>query len=251
MPERVLSSICYLFADDLKIRSISSSINFLNDNDNVYQWSVGNGLKFYPDITKLIWNTPHEYFLNSLVIEHSTSIKDLGLFVTPNLFWTEHVNIKSGKDLRCFLTLKRNIPYNTPMITKLQLYISCVRSTLLFNSSIWQPNFASLRKLENVQGKAIGWICGLNEYKISIPSNKLSPICYQLIYSDLVSFCNILQNNNDINVDDSVIFLLDLAVGLHIGLCLIIRKCATWGTFLSGQLLMPTSCQQNMGLTFA
>ena len=77
MPERVLSSICYLFADDLKIRSISSSINFLNDNDNVYHWSVGNGLKFHPDSTKLIWNTPHEYFINSLVIEHSTSIKTL------------------------------------------------------------------------------------------------------------------------------------------------------------------------------
>ena len=59
MPERVLSSICYLFADDLKLLSISSSINFQNDIDNVYQWSVKNGLIIHPDKTKVICNTPH------------------------------------------------------------------------------------------------------------------------------------------------------------------------------------------------
>ena len=144
--------------------------------------------------------------LEELVIERVPSIKDLGLFVTPNLSWTEHVNIKCGKALRCFFSLKRSIPYNTPMITKLQFYKSCLRSTLLLNSCIWQPNIDSLRKLENVQRKAIRWICGLNEYKISIASNKLLPICYQLIYSDLVLFCNILQNNYDIKVEDDVSF---------------------------------------------
>ena len=77
---------------------------------------------------------------------------------------------------------------------------------LLFNSCIWQPNLASLRKLENVQRKAIKWTCGLKEYKISIASIKFLPICYQLIYSDLVFFCNILQNNYDIKVDDYVNF---------------------------------------------
>ena len=141
------------------------------------------------------------------------------------------------------------------MITKLQLHISCVRSILLFNSCKWQPNIASLRKLENVQRKAIKWICGLNEYKISIASIKLLPICYQLIYSDFVLFCNNLQNNYDIKVEDYVTFIfLDLAIALHTRLCSMFRKCAKLqhgGHTLSGQLLMPTSCQQNMGLTFA
>ena len=53
MPERVLSSLCYLFAADLKLLSISSSINFQNDIDNVYQWSVENGLIIHPDKTNL------------------------------------------------------------------------------------------------------------------------------------------------------------------------------------------------------
>ena len=85
IPERVLSSICYLFADDLKLLSILSSINFQNDIDNVYQWSVKKGLIFHPDGTQFFCNMPHKYFLNSLVIERVPSIKDLGLFVTPNL----------------------------------------------------------------------------------------------------------------------------------------------------------------------
>ena len=59
----------YLFADDLKLLSNSSSINFQSDIHNVYQWSVENGR---------ICNTPHEYTLNSLVIERVPSIKDLG-----------------------------------------------------------------------------------------------------------------------------------------------------------------------------
>ena len=206
MTERVLSSICYLFADDLKLLSISSSINVQNDIDNVYQWSVKIGLIVHPDKTKLNCNTPHVYFLNSLVIERVPSTKDLGLFVTPKLSWTEHVNIKSGKALRCSFSLKRNIPYNTQRKTKRQLYISSVRSTLLFNSCVRQPNFASLRKLETVQLRAKKWICGLNEYKTSIASIKLLPICYRLIYSDLVLFCNILQNNYDIKIDDYASF---------------------------------------------
>ena len=119
MPERVLSSICFLFADDLKLLSFSSLINFQNDVDNVYQWSVEIGLLFQPDKTKLICNTPHEYFLNSLVIERVLSIKNLALFVTLNFSWTENVNIKSGKALHCFFSLKRNLAFNTPMITKL------------------------------------------------------------------------------------------------------------------------------------
>ena len=100
MLERVRSSTCYLFADDLKFLSFSSSINFQNVFDNVYQWSVEIGLIFHLDKTRLICNTPHDFFLNSLVIERVPSIKDLGLFVTPNLSWTAHVNIKSGKALR-------------------------------------------------------------------------------------------------------------------------------------------------------
>ena len=127
MPERVLSSICYLFADDLKLLSISFSNNFQNDSDNVYQWFVENGL----GKTKLFCYTSSKYFLNSLVIKRVPSIKDLGLLAKPNLSWTEHVNIKSGKALRCFFRLKRNILYNNPMITKVQLQLSFVRSTLL------------------------------------------------------------------------------------------------------------------------
>ena len=92
------------------------------------------------------------------------------------------------------------------MITKLQLYISCTKSTLLFASCVRQPNIASLGKLEKVQCKAVKWTCGLNEYKISTASIKLLPICYQLIYSDLVLFCNIFQNNYGIKVEDYVNF---------------------------------------------
>ena len=235
MPELVLSSICYLFADDLKRFSISSSINFQNFIDNVYQWSVKSGLIFHQDKTKFICNMPHEYFLISLVIERVPSIKDLGLFVTPNLTRIEHVNIKSGKALRCFFSLKRNIPYYTPMITKLQLYTSCVRSTLLLNSSILQPNIASFRMLEHVQLKRIKWICGLNEHKISIASIKLLPICYKLIYSDLVLFCNILQNNYDIKVEDYVIFYFPRAGSRAAHRTLFdfpnFCKTSTWGTY--------------------
>ena len=90
MPERVLSSISYLFAHDLKLLSISSSINFQNNSDERYQWCVKNGLIFHTDKTKLICNTPYVYFLNSLVLECVLSIKDLVLLAKPNFSWTEH-----------------------------------------------------------------------------------------------------------------------------------------------------------------
>ena len=95
--------------------------------------------------------------------------------------------------------------------------------------------FASLRKLEKVQRKAIKWICELNEYETSIASIKLLPICYQHIYSDLVSVCNILQNNYDIKVDDYVNFYFPRpgSCAAHRALFDVPKVCrtSTWGTY--------------------
>ena len=122
-----------------------------------------------------------------------------------------------------------------------------------FNSCIWQPNIAFLQKLETVQSKTKKWVCGLNEYKISFASIKFLPIYYQLIYPDLVLFCNILQN--DIKVDDYVNFFFPRPGSRAAHRTLFdVRKCAKLqhgGQILSGQLLVPTSCQQILGVTFA
>ena len=127
--------------------------NFQSDLDSVENWVTQNDLDFHPDKTKFITNNSFIFnlYLNGSEICSVDHIKDLGIYISPTLSWNHHVSAKLGKATKCFHYLKRTDPFNSPVKTKLQLYISCVRSILLYNSCIWYPNLSKLRDLDKFQ----------------------------------------------------------------------------------------------------
>ena len=84
------------------------------------------------------------------------------------------------------------------------MYISCVRSILLYNSCIWYPNLSKLRDLEKFQKKAVKWKIGSTKYIDSLVMLNILPICYQIIFTDCLLFFKLLHNCYDFDINDYV-----------------------------------------------
>ena len=69
LPDCVMSSSCYLFADDLKLFSKSSPELFQTDINSVANWLKDNGSTFHPSKAVLLTNVTNSlFFLNDTAI---------------------------------------------------------------------------------------------------------------------------------------------------------------------------------------
>ena len=148
LPFSVVHSTLYLYADDTKclntICSPADTLHLQSDLDKVSSWSCRwelffNENKFVhirfcstnPDCTTV-------YKVNAKVIDCKTHHKDLGILYSHNLTWTEHYDHIIVKAYNTLGLLHRTFKTNNVLVKK-QLYISLVRSQLLYCSQLWRP----------------------------------------------------------------------------------------------------------------
>ena len=104
--------------------------------------------------------TPHVYRLNGTALGPVTSEKYLGVLISQDMSWSPHISSVSTKANQKLGFLKRNLKGSPTELKKLA-YISIVRSSLEYASSIWDPHLAKDKtQLEGVQRKAARWIQG-------------------------------------------------------------------------------------------
>ena len=165
IPSSFKHSIHFLFADDTKsLKAIHSSKDIEDlqaDLDSVSFWSTNwklffNENKFVhlcywagsPDVTPT-------YTINGRVIGHKTQHKDLGILFTSDLSWSQHYQLITSKAYKTLGLLRRTFTGNSTQAKKL-LYISLVRSQLLYCSQLWRPHLIKdIQMLERVQRRAI------------------------------------------------------------------------------------------------
>ncbi|XP_050522268.1 uncharacterized protein LOC126894929 [Daktulosphaira vitifoliae] len=149
------------FADDVKIysniRTIHDSHNLQADLCRFYNWCVVNGLCL--NVSKCAQITfcrkrsyeLYAYNINSINLINVPHIKDLGVILSSNLSFTEHISFIYNKALRMLGFLKRNCwEFSNPICLKV-LYCSLVRSIVEYGSIIWSPYQANLtNKLEKL-----------------------------------------------------------------------------------------------------
>ena len=76
-----------------------------------------------------------QYFLNNNNIESTELIKDLGIMISTDLSWSAHCNMVVSRDYKQLGLIRRSFTTNCTL-TKKQLYISLVRSQLMYCSQI-------------------------------------------------------------------------------------------------------------------
>ena len=158
-----IESIIRTFADDTKVIQAISSIEdcktLQESLDKIYEWAERNNMKF--NITKfnlvrygqnedLKRNTSYKNSADENIQEEK-SVKDLGIQMSNDLTFTEHITNASTKCkrlvywiLRTFVTRKKD--------TILKLYKTLVVPRLDYCSQLWSPSKqAEWKALESVQ----------------------------------------------------------------------------------------------------
>lgn len=102
------------------------------------------------------------YTLHGNILETVASYKYLGVHISSNLSWEQHINYITNNANRTLGYLKRNFSSLTSSL-KLQLYKTLIRPKLEYAASIWDPGVAYLvSSVESIQNRSARFI--LSEY---------------------------------------------------------------------------------------
>jgi hypothetical protein len=88
--------------------------------------------------------------------------KDLGVVISSDLKWNQHVSTVSAKANKMLGYIKRSSLDIRNEKTRLGLYKTLVRSQLAYCTQVWSPQSVSLiLQIENVQRRATRYILSL------------------------------------------------------------------------------------------
>ena len=118
-----------LFQDDLNL--LCSSARQLNMSFKVSKCAV------LQCTTGKILPVNSEYELNGVVMKTSDTYKDLGVFFTADLSFTAHYNYITSRAYYMLGLIRRTFTTKTNVQEKKFLYISQVRSQLLYCPVLW------------------------------------------------------------------------------------------------------------------
>ena len=164
-----------LFADDCilyrTIRNRTDCSILQEDIDKLFSWAAVWQMQFNSkkchilSITRQRSKSATTYTLGTEVLSQVDSYPYLGVTVSSDLRWHNHVSCISTKATRTLNFIRRNI-HGCSAETKALAYTSLVRPHLEYASSAWDPYLAvDVSQLESVQRRAARFAC--NDYRHS------------------------------------------------------------------------------------
>ena len=100
-----------------------------------------------------------DYSLHNQTLENGKSAKYLGITITDNMDWSQHVSEISSKATKTLGFLHRNLAF-APRSTKEVAYKTLARSKPEYTSPIWSPHSKlQINQIEKVQRTAACWTC--------------------------------------------------------------------------------------------
>ena len=126
------------------VSSDADAANLQQDHDKLAEWESKWLMKFHPEkcnvltISKKRSPSKYNYTLHGHILEHDTSAKYLGCTISSDLIWGKHISTICSKANNTISFLKRNINISNKSI-KEKTYVSLVRPTLEYASSVWDP----------------------------------------------------------------------------------------------------------------
>ena len=212
LPDVVMSSKVLLFADDVKcfksISNYSDSGCLQDDISRLATWSSTWSLPFNVKKCSIfsVFSRGHysqvfyPYFLNDVILTRDNTHNDLGIVLTSDLKWRDHYKSIMAKSYKILGLLRRVFSSVHCHQAKKVLYISLVRSKLLYCSPIWRPHLLSdIKALESVQRRATTFILNSydSDYRLRLLSLQLLPLMMILEINDVLFFVKSLKEPTD------------------------------------------------------
>ena len=180
-----LASKVRLFADDaisyMTIDNQQDAHNLQQDLNRIGEWAKKWTMVLNTEKCKVITisrkrnKIQHAYHLNNTPLEAVTSAKYLGVTITSDLKWTQHINTVVNKANSTLAFLRRNLRIKSSDL-KATAYKTLVRPIVEYASSVWDPATNNqIHQLEMVQRRAARFT--LNRYhNTSSVNNMLSEL---------------------------------------------------------------------------
>ena len=218
LPSSVSSSLLYMFADDTKcvkhIMDLEDSRALQQDLNLLTSWSHDWNLLF--NATKCVnlrfssgLSPGYPYCVSGQTIALKQCHRDLGIIMTWDLSWKNHHEYILSKAYKIF-GLRRTFSNVGCTLAKKTLYLSLVRSQLMYCSQIWRPQYLKgIQSLENVQRRATKFITNdyTSCYKNRLINLHLSPLMMQLELNDILFLVVSIKNpTKSFNILDYVTF---------------------------------------------
>ena len=159
---RLFAVDCVLYRN---IHSLQDCLTLQEDLTSLGQWEVDCQMKF--NVAKchsmrVTRNQHHkqilfDYSLHNQTLENVQSAKYLGITITDNMDWGQHVSEISTKESLGFLC--RNLAF-APRNTKEVAYKTLYWPKLEYAAPIWSPHSKlQINQIEKVQRTAARWTC--------------------------------------------------------------------------------------------
>ncbi len=166
LPEAVSSQV-RLFADDCllyrKIKTYEDHNKLQQDLHNLEKWASDWGMRFNSKkcyILSIKNKTSHYYSLGKDILKQVPCNPYLGVLISEDLKWANHINKITKTANYTMGFLHRNLRQCTRQCRR-TAYISLVRSILEYGAIIWDPHCRKdIDKLEKVQHRAARFITG-------------------------------------------------------------------------------------------
>ena len=207
LPTTVSSSHVFLFADDTKcfqtVRSSSDCHSLQNDLQNLFYWSQYWNLHFNERKCILLRfspkcpHIPFNYSISDKFIATLEHYRDLGVIMSHNLSWSEHLKYISSRAYKFLGLIRRSFSGGHLPGSKKILYISLIRSQLTYCSQIWRPHLLKdITALERIQRRATKFILNdfSSDYKSRLVALQILPLMMQLELYDLMFFIRCLKD---------------------------------------------------------
>ena len=159
LPSSIQNSRILLFADDVKLyrpinRDTDMSLLQL-DIDLLYDWSINNHVHFNTSkCISLFLNKKlsTNYHMANDQLPQQVSHRDLGVLLSSDLSRSHHYDHICANAYKPLGLLCRTFPNCHSIQAKKTLYITLVRSKLVYNSQLWNPHLIKdIIILERVQ----------------------------------------------------------------------------------------------------
>ena len=169
LPQSVCSSFILLFADNAKwFRPIANPSDCSLLQDLVRLLDCSNKWKRHFNISKCAlvrfsYGTPifpaSPYCMGDQDIVALDCLRDLGVLISDDLSWSAHYDLLCSRDYKILGLLRRVFNNVFAISAKKRLYISLVRSQLMYCSVVWRPHFIKdITTLEKFQRRATKYI---------------------------------------------------------------------------------------------
>lgn len=167
LPEQVTSQV-RLFADDtvvyITLDHEGNSSVLQQDLQQLELWEPLWDMEFNPGKCQVVHVSTARYpihtgyTLHGQVLESTSSARYLGVDISDNLNWSQHIGRATSKANSSLGFLRRNIPTKNTQL-RAAAYKAVVRPQLEYAASVWDPHTGLLiRQTEAVQRRAARWV---------------------------------------------------------------------------------------------